>query len=98
MLVKIHDSCRIVVAICDKELVGKKFEEGKKQIDLTTTFFKGEEKTEQEVCEIIEDMRREDATFNIVGKKACGIAIEAGLIDESCILHISGVPIGLVLA
>jgi hypothetical protein len=97
MLVKIHNSCRIIAAICDKELFGKKFEEGNKQIDLTTTFFKGEEKTEQEVQEIIEDLRREDATFNIVGRKACRIAKQAGLIDDNSILFIEGVPIGLVL-
>jgi hypothetical protein len=97
MLVKIHNSCRIIAAICDKELFGKKFEEGDKQLDLTTTFFKGEEKTEKEVCEIIEDMIREDATFNIVGKKACRIAKKVGIIDDNSILFIDDVPVGLVL-
>ena len=32
MLVKIHKSCREVVAICDKDLLGKEFHEGKKKI------------------------------------------------------------------
>jgi hypothetical protein len=97
MIVKIHKSCRIAVAICDKELIGKIFEEGNKQINLTTTFFKGEEKSEKEVIEIIEDMSMEDATFNIVGKKSCRIAKNLGLIDDSCILYIQDIPIGLVL-
>lgn len=97
MIVKIHKSCRIAVAICDKELIGKRFEEENKQIDLDTTFFKGEEKTEKEVIEIIEDMRREDATFNIVGPRSCKIAQNLGLIDNSCMLHIQEIPIGIVL-
>lgn len=97
MLVKIHNSCRTVVAICDKDLLGKKISSENKQIDLTTTFFNGEEKTEREVREIIEDMRREDATFNIVGPKSCKIALEQGLIDSSCILQISGIPVCLIL-
>jgi len=97
MLVKIHESCRTAVAICDKELIGKVLEDGDKQIDLTTHFFKGEQKTEQEVREIMEDMKMEDATFNIVGPRSCKIAKELGLIDDSCILHIKKIPIGLVL-
>jgi len=97
MLVKIHQSCRTAVAICDKELINKKFEEKDKKLDLTTTFFKGEEKSEQEVREIMEDMKREDATFNIVGSRSCKIALELGLIDDSLTTYISGIPIGLIL-
>ena len=97
MLVKIHDSCRMVVAICDKELINQKFEDKEKQIDLTTDFFKGEQKNEQEVEEIMRDMKLEDATFNIVGKKSCRIAKEVGIIDEDFIFYILGIPVGLVL-
>lgn len=97
MLVKIHHSCRIAVAICDKELIGKEFKENEKKLDLTTTFFKGEQKNKQEVQDIIEDMRREDATFNIVGSRSCKIAQDLGLINESDITYVSEIPIGLVL-
>ena len=55
MLVKIHSSYRRIVAICDNELLGKKFEEGKKAIEIKESFFKGDEKTEQEIIKIIED-------------------------------------------
>jgi len=34
MLIKVHDAYRIIVAVCDKELFGKQFREGKKKIDL----------------------------------------------------------------
>ena len=74
MLVKIHKACRYVVAVCDSDLIGKRFEdikEGKDvQIDLTGGFFKGDEKTKQETREIIRDMRNEDACFNFAGKES----------------------------
>ncbi len=97
MLVKIHSSYRTVVAICDEDLIGKKFEEENKQIELTEHFFKGEEKTPEEVLEIIEKQSREDATFNIVGQKSVNIALESGIIKEEGIIKIKEIPIALVL-
>jgi hypothetical protein len=97
MIVKIHEAYRNVVAICDSEILGKKFEEGRLQLDLSGSFFMGEEKTEEEVREIIEDQKREDATFNIAGEKACRLALEAGLIDQSGISRVDGVPVALAL-
>jgi len=97
MLVKIHDSYRVTVAICDSDLIGKTFEEGVKQIKIHENFFKGEEKTEKEVLEIMEKGSAEDYTFNIVGPKSIDIAIKAGLIQKSGIKKIQGIPIALVL-
>ncbi len=97
MLVKIHKSYRTLVAICDSEIIGKKFEEGIMQIDLTGEFFKGDKKSESEVLEIIRDSVMEDATFNIVGEKACSLALKTGIIEKKGIKRISGVPVALVL-
>jgi hypothetical protein len=97
MLVKLHPSYRYVVAICDKELLGKTFEEGKRSITITENFFKGEEKTEKEVLKIIEEGSAEDYTFNIVGKKAVAAALKVGIIKPEGIIKIKGVPIALVL-
>ncbi len=74
MKLKIHNSYRNIVAICDSELLGKKFEEEKKQLDLSGEFFNGEDLSEEQVLTIMEDEKTEDATFNIVGEKAneCG--------------------------
>lgn len=97
MLVKIHEAYRLVVAVCDSDLYGQKFEEGNKQIDLTGDFFKGEEKNLEQTREILEDTVKEDATFNFVGKEACALAVELELIDEEHILRIQDVPIALAL-
>jgi len=97
MLVKIHSSYRRIVAICDNELLGKKFEEGKKAIEIKESFFKGDEKTEQEILKIIEESTGEDATFNIIGKNSVDVALKSGLIQPGGIIKIQGVPVALVL-
>lgn len=97
MLVKIHKSYRNVVSICDSDLIGKRFEEGKLQLDLTGEFFKGEEKAHKEVKELIEDLSKEDASFNIVGKKSVDLALASGIVGKEGIREVSGVPFALVL-
>lgn len=101
MLVKIHKSYRIVVAICDSNLIGKKFEEkfdkGIKQLYLRENFYKGEEKTYKETLDIIKKQVMEDATFNIVGEESVKAAKEAGIITKKGIKKIQGIPYALVL-
>ncbi len=53
-------------------------------------------KTEQEVIQIIENMKSEDATFNIVGERSVQTAIKAGLISEDSVRTIQGIPFVLV--
>lgn len=95
--VKIHRGYRDVIAICDSDLIGKRFEEGKKQIDVKSSFFDGEEKNQKEIEEIMQDGKTEDSTFNIVGKKSVEIAIKTKLIAENGFLTIQGIPVALVL-
>jgi len=97
MLVKIHKSYRDIVAICDSELIGKVFEQDKFQLDVKESFFKGNEKTRHEVLGIMIDMAKEDATFNIIGKEAVELALEAGIINKQGIKEIAGIPFALVL-
>ncbi len=97
MLVNIINSYRYIVAICDSELLGKYFEEDKLQLDIKESFYKGDKKSEQEIIEIIQDMKQEDATFNIVGEKSTNTAIKAGLISQDSVKTIQGIPFVLVL-
>jgi hypothetical protein len=97
MLVKIHNSYRETIAICDSNLIGKTFEEGGNQIIIRENFFGGDEKSEKEVLEIIENGSAEDCTFNIVGEESIKTALKAGLIKKEGIRKIQGVPIALVL-
>lgn len=97
MFVNVIKSYRDVVAVCDKELLGKKFEEGKFQLDIKENFFKGREFSEQEVSEIMKEMKMEDSTFNIVGEKSVKTALEGGIITKEGIGNIQGIPFALVL-
>ena len=97
MFVKIHKSYRDIVAICDRELLGKYFEEGKFQLDIKESFYGGNKVTEEELLKIIRRMSREDATFNIVGEKSIQAALKAGIINQHGIKKIQGISHALVL-
>ena len=97
MQIKIHESYRKIVALADSEIIGMKFEEGNRQIEIKPNFFKGEEKTKEEVIGILKDMVKEDATFNIVGKESIETALEAGIIDKEGVIIIDDIPVALML-
>ncbi len=95
--VKIHKSYRTVVAMCDSELLGKKFEEGIRQLDVRTNFYNGEEVSEEKALEIMQNYGIEDATFNIVGDNSVRLAIQAGIIGEESSAKIQNIPFALKL-
>ena len=95
--VKIYNSYRIVVALCDSNLIGKKFEEGKRQLHLRENFYKEREVTKEEAIKIIKQEILNDATFNIVGENAVSAAISSGLIEKSSTDSIGGIPFALTL-
>lgn len=97
MFVKIIRSYRDIVAICDSDLIGKKFEDNKFQLNLKEEFFKGEEISEEKVIEIMQNMSKEDATFNIVGEKSVNTALKAGIILKEGIKKIQDIPFAMVL-
>jgi hypothetical protein len=97
MFVNIIKSYRDVVVICDKELLGKKFEEGKFQLDIKESFYKGKEADEGAIIEIMKKMSAEDATFNIVGEKSINTALKAGIISIKEIGKIKGIPFAMIL-
>jgi len=97
MLIKIHKAYRDVVAVCDSDLIGMKLEEGIKTLEVRENFYKGEKKSEEELIELLIDLSKEDATFNIVGKNSVDCAVKAGIIRSDSIKTIQEVPFALVL-
>lgn len=78
----------ILIGACDTELIGKKFSEGKFQIDVSKEFYDGKQIDAETLKKYLEN-----ATIaNLVGKETVNCAIEIGLIDSDCILKIKGVP------
>lgn len=97
MFIKIHKSYRIIVALCDSNLLGKRFEEDIKQLDVRESFYKGEEKSKEEIIKILKFQKDEDATFNIVGPESVEVAKEAGIITDKAVAFTQEIPYSLVL-
>jgi hypothetical protein len=97
MQVKLIKSYRDIVAVCDSDLLGKRFEEGKFQLDIKESFYKGEELSEEKTIDFMTSMSKEDATFNIVGQDSVEAALQAGIISQESIGNIGGVPFAMIL-
>jgi len=72
-----------IIAICDKDLIGKKLE-----IDLKKSFFCDKEIDEKKAIELL----FKSDIGNLFGKKIIDLATRKGLIDSKNILLIGGVP------
>ena len=79
-----------IVAACDKERIGKRFEEGKLSLDLekSARFYKGKLSTEEELKKAMQDAN----SINLVGEKAVKAAVDAGMIKDSAVKKIAGIP------
>ncbi len=78
----------LLLVVTDKELLGKNFEEGKVQLDLRSTFYKGEERTKEEVKTLLAGAR----DVVLTGKMAVALGIELDLVDPKKILYVQNVP------
>lgn len=79
---------QFIVAVCDEDIIGKKFREGELVLKVDECFYKGDEANEEEVKEALCC-----ATMaNISGKKSIACAVECGCIDPETIIFIEGIP------
>jgi len=78
----------LLVGACDENLIGKKFEDGKFQIDVKKEFYDGERIT----SDILKKFLEEATIANLVGESTIKVAINMGLVDPDCIIKIKGIP------
>jgi len=97
MFVRIIKSYRNLAVFCDENLIGKSFEEGEFKLYVKEDFFKGESVSVERAKEIMKDMSKEDATFNIVGEESVKAAIDSEIIKQEDIKKIQGVPYSMIL-
>ncbi|HDL02292.1 MAG TPA: DUF424 family protein [Candidatus Pacearchaeota archaeon] len=113
ILIRVHESYRWVVAVCDTDVFGRKLVdsgvgsrqsavegqegESRRVLDVSGDFFKGEEFNEIEARGEIVRCANEDATFNFVGKDSVELAKELGIVKDEGVMEIEGVPVALVL-
>ena len=64
IIVKIHQANkRKIVSLCDANLIGKKFEDGNLQLDVSNFFYNGEKLNKKEILNAVKDAD----SLNIVG-------------------------------
>jgi len=97
ILLKVHESYRWVVAVCDEGVFGRVLKEGNRVLDVSGDFFRGDDMSLDEAREEIVRCVGEDATFNFVGVDSVGIAKELGLVKDEGVIRVQGVPVALVL-
>ncbi|HDS45337.1 MAG TPA: DUF424 family protein [Methanomicrobia archaeon] len=78
----------VLVAVCDQDLVGRRFEDGKLRLTVSERFYKGVEATEEDLIRSLQQ-----ATIaNLVGRRAVQCALDHKFIEETSILVVDGVP------
>ena len=88
LIAKKHDlGTKCVLAVCDKEHLGKSFEDGNIFFEAREKFYGGEEITPKQLLELI----KEADSINFFGNKCVKIAIKEGLISEGNVIIIAGV-------
>jgi len=78
----------LLVGACDEKLLGKRFKEGKFQIEIKKEFYGGKRVTR----EVLKSYLEGATIANLVGKETIKCAIEAGIIDPACVIKIKGIP------
>jgi uncharacterized protein len=84
----IKKGSELLIAACDEELLGKKFIQKNRQIDVSKFFYDGDRISEEQ----LEQYLQEATIANLVGTKTVTCALELKLIDPDCVLKIKGVP------
>ncbi len=74
--------------ICDPELIGKKFVENNKVLDIQKEFYGGILVEEDEVIEII----RNSEIMSFIGTKSVNIAIKEKIIHPDAVIKVKGIP------
>jgi len=90
MIAKLHRSYegRVILAVCDSGLIGKCFSEDELQLDLSSNFYKGEEMSDKRILNFFKVVN----IVNLVGEKAVGLGIKAGIVDRKQVIKIKGIP------
>ncbi len=89
MYMKVHISgSNVVVAICDKEILGKTLKEGNITVTVNEGFFYGE----MVGAETVEKALKNATTANLFGERCIQCAVNCGAVDPKSVILINGVP------
>ena len=90
IMIKVHKTPNgEIVAMCDSDLVGRRFESKDLRIDISERFYKGIEiEDKAELLKLIKESRN----LNIVGKESVDFAMKNNVIDRTNIIKIKKIP------
>ena len=78
---------KLILAVCDKSIHGKKFEDDKTILDLGSKFYDGEEKDAKQTSDLMEKAY----IINAAGKEAVKLVMKLGLATISDVKKIADV-------
>lgn len=78
----------LLIVVTDSDIIGKKFEEERLQLDLTKKFYHGEVKNKEETKHIMKTARH----LHLTGKASVAIGVEMDIVDPKKIIFIDKVP------
>ncbi len=78
----------LLLVITDKEILGSRFEERNKQLDLSKEFYQGEEMSVDKVKELIPKGR----DLHLTGKHSVGLGVELDLVNPKSIFYVQKIP------
>jgi len=82
-----------IVAICDSDLMGEIFKEGRLKLEITEKFY-GKKLVKLNDCV---EVLKNTTNANLVGEKIVKTAIEMGLVHEQSVLYINNIPHALII-
>jgi hypothetical protein len=86
--VKIHKvDSEVLLACCDRELLGAELTDGELSLKMSEGFYGGEIVDDKTLA----DLLKNSTSANIFGDKAVGVAVSKGYVSESSVLSFSGV-------
>lgn len=77
-----------VIAVCDEDILGKTFEEGKYCITVSEHFYRGEKGDAATIARLLRDADN----VNLIGKESIALGLKLGIITKENIIIIAGVP------
>lgn len=76
----------LLVAVCDRDVLGETFAEGEVSLTVNEEFYGGDPADEKDV---VSSLARADVA-NIVGVRAVELAVREGFVDEANVLEVEG--------
>lgn len=89
VVVKVHETPNgRMLAVCDAGLLGRTFEQGDCRLDLSASFYQGDEVSVEEAGALLEDVY----VVNAVGEDSVGLLVGRKLVEKDNVLEVDGVP------